>query len=157
PIDAELRERLVRDPASMREVERLARVAEDLKRLPIIEPPAGAWDLIAGAARMREPRAYHRPAYWAGAPAVAAGVLTIAALVVAGPWREAPDGTATASGDAEQSAPLERQAALEPEIEQALESEAAAEGVSDVAPGAGPEVAPAIDADYGRLVSESVR
>jgi len=81
PIDPLLRERLTADPDSAREIERLARVRDDLRRLPPIEPPHGVWERIA--AQAARPRARMRPALAAAAAAVAA----VAGLLLAAPWR----------------------------------------------------------------------
>lgn len=84
PLDAALRERLVANPENVREIERLRHVADDLRRLPAIEPPRGVWTRIeseAGAARRRRLRA----SFGIGAAALAASVLA-AALVLA-PWQ----------------------------------------------------------------------
>src|SRR5690606_40055255 len=66
PIDAALRERLAADPEVTREIARLDRVAEDLRRLPMLEPPPGVWERIAqeGSARQRATRTglHYRPA-----------------------------------------------------------------------------------------------
>src|SRR5690606_2286082 len=73
--------RLTADPDSAREIERLARVRDDLRRLPPIEPPHGVWERIA--AQAARPRARMRPALAAAAAAVAA----VAGLLLAAPWR----------------------------------------------------------------------
>src|SRR5690606_28015417 len=75
PIDAALRDRLLADPDNRREIERLARVAEDLRRLPTIEPPPDRWSRIAAAAANRPARRGRR--YAAG---LAGAVVAVATL-----------------------------------------------------------------------------
>ena len=85
PIDAALRERLAADPEVSREIERLARVAEDLRRLPMLEPPPAVWDRIVAetAARQRATRIGRRYRV----AAAAAVIVGVAALGLVAPWR----------------------------------------------------------------------
>lgn len=105
PIDALLRERLVANPDNVREIERLARVAEDLRRLPLIEPPRGAWERIAAEAKVTRPRAHVRPALLAAA----AVVLALAGILLAAPWRtsDVPETAGVRAEDALPTPPLE--------------------------------------------------
>src|SRR5690606_23236022 len=82
------------DDENLREVQRLAQVAEGLKRLPVIEPPPGAWERIAAAAGATRRRPHRRAAYRVGI--AAAAVLAAAAVVLTGPWRAESHGPATA-------------------------------------------------------------
>lgn len=129
PIDALLRERLASNPENAREVERLSRIAEDLRRLPLLEPPAGAWQRIAAEASSQ------RRSRSARFVAAAAAIVAIAALLRVAPWRtdrpiDMPDVQAEPPSFA---APRE------------LEAEPQSEPESDPS------------ADYARLVAESAR
>jgi hypothetical protein len=159
PIDAELRERLLADAENLREVQRLTQVAEDLKRLPIIEPPRGAWERIAAAADTRS-AAHRRPAYRTAA--AAAALLAIAALLLSSPWREEPNSSDTARADGDEAietVPLEVEpvVALGAAAEAGVEAPADAETGVDAQGDADTDAAAEPDVDYGRLVAESVR
>ena len=97
PIDAALRGRLLADPDNRHEIERLTRVAEDLRRLPPLEPPPDMWPRIAAAAAKREaePRKL-RAAGFAGAVVAAA---TLVAAIVA-PWQRSPHDASAANATA---------------------------------------------------------
>lgn len=114
PIDAELRAALAADPENAREIERLAQVAEQLRRLPTLDPPAGVWERIEAETAPLESRRSARPV-WAAVAAVAA--VAVAALLVA-PWRasDRPDTAATA-GSGARPAPLATESAADPSVE----------------------------------------
>src|SRR5690606_9590926 len=114
PIDAELRAALTAEPENAREIERLAQVAEQLRRLPTLDPPAGVWERIEAETAPLESRRSARPV-WAAVAAVAA--VAVAALLVA-PWRasDRPDTAATA-GSGARPAPLATESAADPSVE----------------------------------------
>ncbi|MFO7287486.1 MAG: hypothetical protein C0P79_011575 [Gammaproteobacteria bacterium] len=95
PIDAALRERLLADPENRREIDRLTRVAEELRRLPPLEPPPDVWPRIVAAAAERNARPWKlRAAGFAGA--LVAVAMLVAAAVIA-PWQCSPDDATVAS------------------------------------------------------------
>src|SRR5690606_5022410 len=127
---------LLADPDNRREIERLARVAEDLRRLPTIEPPPDRWSRIAAAAANRPARRGRR--YAAGLAGAVVAVATLFAAVVIAPWQRSPRGTDSPAPPAVTAAPAPSAAA----------SDAAA------AADAGRSVP---TPDYAPLVAESVR
>ena len=81
PVDAAMRDRIVADPDNAREIARLARVAEDLRGLPDVEPPPGVWARIAAdAAPARRPRRRSIVRYTGAA--LAASVAAAALLIL---------------------------------------------------------------------------
>lgn len=84
PIDAELRERLAKDPDAAREIERLTRIAEDLRRLPVLEPPPGVWARIEAETAKRRQEARIGLRYRVAA---AAAIVAVAALALLTPWQ----------------------------------------------------------------------
>jgi len=81
PMDGAMRGRLITDRENLREVARIARVAEDLRRLPDVEPPPGVWARVAAeATASRRPRDGRRIVRYAGA--LAASFLAGALLIV---------------------------------------------------------------------------
>lgn len=108
PIDAMLRERLASNPENAREVERLSRIAEDLRRLPLLEPPQGAWERIAAEiSSQRRSRSVRFVA-------AAAALVAIAALLLVAPWQDRNVDTADAEPPSF-AAPLEPEAEPEPD------------------------------------------
>lgn len=85
PIDAAARERILADPDSAREVDRLGRVREQLRELPELAPPPGVWERIE--ARTRAGARTRGAVLWRGSAGagIAAGVAA-AALWFAG-WQ----------------------------------------------------------------------
>ena len=82
PIDAALGEQLAANPENAREIERLAGLAEDLRRLPMLDPPAGVWERIEARTAPRRRQWMPSPAHWAAGAAVAAGIV----LLLLAPW-----------------------------------------------------------------------
>lgn len=139
PIDAALRDRLLADPDNRREIERLARVAEDLRRLPTIEPPPDLWKQIAAEAASRPGQPVRR--HVAGIAAAVIAAATLLAAVVIGPWQRP-------LGDAVANLPAPRAAASP--------GRGAATGNEADSP-APTVVAEPRASDYAPLVAESLR
>ncbi|HEX6994300.1 MAG TPA: hypothetical protein VF339_09160 [Gammaproteobacteria bacterium] len=164
PIDAALRARLAADPDAAREIERLTRVAEDLRRLPVLEPPPGIWERIAAeTAARRQARIGLR----SRAAAAAAAIAAVALLWLAAPWRAADRvETATAPADRVETAaaPSETRPARLP-LERAAEPDSGADYAAPRVDYADRRLDSAdrrLDSadpreDYARLVAESAR
>jgi len=138
PIDAALRDRLLADPDNRREIERLARVAEDLRNLPTIEPPPNLWPRIAAEAASRP--AGHRRRHAAGLAGAVVAAATLFAAVVIAPWQRSPKDLGT-DPPAPPSAPV-------------AESRAGAASGTAASADTGTR---AQTPDYAPLVAESVR
>ncbi len=109
PIDTAWRDRLMGDADNVREVARLARVADDLKRLPRLEPPPGLWPRIAAEASPRRSYGPRRAAGWAAAAAL------VAAAALLWPVRGPEDAVTTPAGNGAPSlAPLSYSASEPP-------------------------------------------
>lgn len=108
PIDAALRERLAADPEVTREIARFDRVAEDLRRLPMLEPPPGVWERIAQEVSARQ-RATRTGLHYRLA-AAAAVIVAVAVLGFVAPWRASDriETAATPADAARDTSPLAR-------------------------------------------------
>jgi len=84
PIDAAARARVLEDPESAAEIERLRAVQRQLRGLPELAPPPGAWEAIAARTAVG-PRRGRRFARLAAGGAIAATVAVAALLVLSRP------------------------------------------------------------------------
>jgi hypothetical protein len=87
PIDAATRERLLADASALLELERLQRVRERLRELPVIEPPAHAWAAIEAACAAPQRGRGGLPGRVAGGTVIAAAIALLAVWFLATPER----------------------------------------------------------------------